>query len=354
MRSLHVQDHMRRLPAETLLPALLAAWLLVPTGCSVDTADAGHGGDLSPAASASSIPSTPGGADGAAGAEPPIALPPGPPQGDGGSIGPCDTSKPFGAAMPVAGLGKVYREPVTLSPDERTIYYSTCVDRSGSYCAPSLLSASRAAVTAAFGTASFVVDFESGPAISADGLFLFASTFSGPLYYGKRSSLSTPFTPAYPGQLPSVLNDSTGTTVTHYRQSASEVWHTQVGPPPTYTRYAYVASFTGAAFGTPVKVELGGSAIHARPSEDGRTLVFASDRPGGKGGIDLYITSRATASGPFDPPQPIAELNTPGTESSPWLSADGCRLYFLRGQFSGAQTAAAQNQAEVAVARRPK
>lgn len=37
-------------------------------------------------------------------------------------------------------------------------------------------------------------------------------------------------------------------------------------------------------------------------SSDGQTLLFASDRPGGAGGLDLYVTTRVAGSGPEDPP----------------------------------------------------
>jgi Tol biopolymer transport system component len=33
-------------------------------------------------------------------------------------------------------------------------------------------------------------------------------------------------------------------------------------------------------------------------SSDGETLFFASDRPGGYGGIDIYVTTRTKLRGP--------------------------------------------------------
>lgn len=63
-------------------------------------------------------------------------------------------------------------------------------------------------------------------------------------------------------------------------------------------------------------------------SPDGRTLYFASMREGGRGGIDLYKTSRgddgkwlnATSLGP--------SINTPGNEKSPFIHPDNKTLYF--------------------------
>jgi len=59
-------------------------------------------------------------------------------------------------------------------------------------------------------------------------------------------------------------------------------------------------------------------------SPDGRTLYFASDRPGGKGGFDIWKTVWNGSS--FNPPQPMTGINTPGNEIAPFF--DGTHLYF--------------------------
>ena len=60
-------------------------------------------------------------------------------------------------------------------------------------------------------------------------------------------------------------------------------------------------------------------------AEDG-TAIFASDRPGGTGGWDLYV---ATLEGDtFTSPEPIAELNSPIWEFNPALDAAGTTLIF--------------------------
>lgn len=66
-------------------------------------------------------------------------------------------------------------------------------------------------------------------------------------------------------------------------------------------------------------------------SPDGREVVFASARPGGLGGTDIY-TARS-AGGPLDwtAPSPLSgAVNTSGPETRPSLSWDGRRLYFGR------------------------
>jgi hypothetical protein len=63
-------------------------------------------------------------------------------------------------------------------------------------------------------------------------------------------------------------------------------------------------------------------------SPDGRELFFASDRPGGYGGVDLYV-SRRNASGRWGNPVNLGPaVNTPCDELTPFISSDGRWLYF--------------------------
>lgn len=62
-------------------------------------------------------------------------------------------------------------------------------------------------------------------------------------------------------------------------------------------------------------------------SPDGHTLVFTSNRPGGAGGYDLYV-SRRKADGAWEPPQRLGPgINSEANEGSPLLS--GGSLYFF-------------------------
>ncbi|MCB9197178.1 MAG: PD40 domain-containing protein [Flavobacteriales bacterium] len=69
-------------------------------------------------------------------------------------------------------------------------------------------------------------------------------------------------------------------------------------------------------------------------SEDQQTLFFASNRDGGKGGLDLYMT-RKLPNGKWADPQNIDYLNTPGHEDYPMLSSDGSTLYFCSNGHGG-------------------
>lgn len=64
-------------------------------------------------------------------------------------------------------------------------------------------------------------------------------------------------------------------------------------------------------------------------SKDGRSLYFASDRPGGLGGQDLWVTQRASVKSPWRPPVNLgAAINTSALENVPALSRDEHWLFF--------------------------
>ena len=69
-------------------------------------------------------------------------------------------------------------------------------------------------------------------------------------------------------------------------------------------------------------------------SRDGLELHFNSDRPGGHGDFDLYVTRRADRSSPWGPPVNLGlEVNSSKMEGFPWASSDGLELYFLSGGY---------------------
>ncbi|MEY2835773.1 MAG: hypothetical protein RLZZ557_1435 [Bacteroidota bacterium] len=70
-------------------------------------------------------------------------------------------------------------------------------------------------------------------------------------------------------------------------------------------------------------------------SPDKMELYFASDRSGGYGGIDIYV-SRRLANGKWSSPENLGPaINTAGDESSPFLHADNETLYFSSNGLQG-------------------
>ena len=62
-------------------------------------------------------------------------------------------------------------------------------------------------------------------------------------------------------------------------------------------------------------------------SRDGRTLYFASNRPGGYGGVDIYSARRNSRGRFFKVTNLGPEINTTGNEMFPYISDDG-HMYF--------------------------
>lgn len=63
-------------------------------------------------------------------------------------------------------------------------------------------------------------------------------------------------------------------------------------------------------------------------SPDKRALYFSSNRPGGYGGKDLYVSYRL-ANGKWSPAENMGpSINTPGDELAPFIHADNASLYF--------------------------
>lgn len=79
-------------------------------------------------------------------------------------------------------------------------------------------------------------------------------------------------------------------------------------------------------FGAPVNSKYWESQPSIAP--DGRTIIFASNRPDGYGGVDLWKTTM-TEEGVFSEPENLGPvINTRGDDTAPFIHSDGKTLYF--------------------------
>lgn len=93
----------------------------------------------------------------------------------------------------------------------------------------------------------------------------------------------------------------------------------------------YRARWVGDRYSAPenlgdlINTEHSESNVYVAPDES--FIVFASNRPGGLGGQDLYVSHNR--DGAWTQPRNLGEfVNSPNDEYAPALSADGVRLYF--------------------------
>ena len=69
--------------------------------------------------------------------------------------------------------------------------------------------------------------------------------------------------------------------------------------------------------------------VCASISTDGLELYFCSDRPGGHGNWDIWVTRRATKNEPWGQPVNLgATVNSSVVDAGPRISSDGLELYF--------------------------
>jgi hypothetical protein len=98
-----------------------------------------------------------------------------------------------------------------------------------------------------------------------------------------------------------------------------------------YNSDIYTSSFNGKNWEPTVKLNKNVNTksweSHGFVSEDGSQLIFASDRPGGFGGLDLYISKKV--NGDWGPAVNLGpEINTQFNEDRPFLINDGKTLFY--------------------------
>lgn len=94
----------------------------------------------------------------------------------------------------------------------------------------------------------------------------------------------------------------------------------------------YVSRFDNGLWSSPDKlnnnINSNYAETHACISDDGMTLYFTSNRPGGYGGFDIY-KSTINSEGKWQEAVNLGpKINTPFDETTPFITEDGQTLYF--------------------------
>jgi len=97
--------------------------------------------------------------------------------------------------------------------------------------------------------------------------------------------------------------------------------------------YVTMRTDTNADWGTaeilpsPINSSYGDSGPCISP--DGLALYFASDRPGGYGSYDIWVTTRETTNDPWGPPVNLGPIvNSSSYDNHPYISSDNLSLHF--------------------------
>jgi len=187
---------------------------------------------------------------------------------------------------------------------------------------------------------------ENSPCISADGL---------ELYFGDLSPLGTPAWPdgygdgdiwvtqranrddewTVPVNLGQTINSSSMETYPNITADGLSLYFGRNGDLYIATRLTKDDNW-----GSPVQMagEINTESWEGFPSisVDQRVLLFYSNRPGGHGGMDIYMAMRPTLSDIWGPAINLGPMiNTPYFDISPSLSFDGCTLHFTRNNAIG-------------------
>ena len=188
------------------------------------------------------------------------------------------------------------------------------------------------------GEPTVVIDnYVSGPSISTDGLALYFHAQDEPgnfniwvVTWETTDDLSdgiattpTPPNSAYSDANPDISADDLTLYFSSHRPggsggsdmwlttraTADEPWSEPVNLGPTINSEYYE----------------GNSSI----SSDGLSLFFVSDRPGGYGSRDIYVSTRATINDPWSEPVNLGPIvNSPAWDSGANISSDGLILFF--------------------------
>jgi hypothetical protein len=78
--------------------------------------------------------------------------------------------------------------------------------------------------------------------------------------------------------------------------------------------------------GAPINTAAG--EMNAAFSQDDMSIYFTSNRTGGVGGNDIWVSRRACIDCPWSEPFNLAPINTAGVEAGPRISIDGHLLFF--------------------------
>lgn len=232
----------------------------------------------------------------------------------------------------------------SVSADGLTIYFIS--DRPGGSGGGDIWSATRPTTAEAFanpknlGPVVNSARNEGAPDISADGLELFFDRDDGLIWRSSRKNPADPF--AEPALVDLHHDPQAGDGHPSISAGGLDLYFCAARGGGSGGNDVLVATREGPSrpFGPPRNL---GPAVNSTaddcepgPSTDGLVLFFASDRLGGSGQLDIWVSTRSSRSDPYGNAKNLGPaLNSYYDDETPEVSADGAMLYFMSNRPGG-------------------
>ncbi|MBN1973916.1 MAG: PD40 domain-containing protein [Sedimentisphaerales bacterium] len=238
-----------------------------------------------------------------------------------------------------------------ISPDGCTMYFTS--NRPGGYGKDDIYVATRESKDDEWGPAVNLgpsvndADYDDVYSISSDGLSLYLYSDRSGGYGGSDLYVTTRATTSSPWGTPVNLGATVNSASNDYQPNISHdglsmyFSSNRSGGYGGLDLWVTTRATTSSPWSTPVNL---GAIINSSSGEyapsissHGLSLFFASTRPGGFGvDDDIWMTTRNSESNPWSPPVNLGpKINTPGRDGSPNISADGHTLYFISAGHGG-------------------
>ena len=192
---------------------------------------------------------------------------------------------------------------------------------------------------------------ENGPAISKDGLSLYFGSFrdggfgGSDIWVSQRASVDDSWGP--PVNLGPTINTAVLEAVPEFSRDGHWMFFNRVGGPGSLGGFDIWVSHREKVhddFAWETAVNLG-SAINTASNDAGPSyfanddlgvplLFFGSDRAGGLGGYDIYVSAQQ-ADGSWGAAEPVTELSSSTNDQRPSIRSDGLELFFFSDRVGG-------------------
>jgi outer membrane protein OmpA-like peptidoglycan-associated protein len=174
------------------------------------------------------------------------------------------------------------------------------------------------------------------PSFTADELKMIFTRRTGNLenlYESTRQNQNESWSPSI---LSPIFNTAANEGAFNMSADGNTIIFTRCGPNPALENYnscdLFESEFVNGIWSNPESLEaINSYAWESQPciSENGQTLVFSSNRGGGYGKNDIYVSYKDELGSWSDPVNMGSVINTKGNEASPFFHEDGTSLYFM-------------------------